>query len=214
MKIYDISMPVHSGMPVYKNREEMKPVFSVVQDFLSSDVHQTKVTLDLHTGTHLDTPLHMIENGDDIEYFNLEDVISKCTVLDLTGVDDKITETHLSGKNISSNEFVLLKTENSTRDDFTTDFVFLSETGAEYLARQNITGVGIDSLGIERNQPGHPTHKILLSKGIYIIEGLRLEDVPEGNYYLLMVPLNIKHADGVPVRVLLIDELKSFINSL
>ena len=74
------------------------------------------------------------------------------------------------------------------------------------LASRKIKGVGIDSLGIERNQPDHATHKILLGNGIHILEGLRLKNVKEGEYTLIAAPLNIKNVEASPVRALLVEE--------
>ena len=67
-----------------------------------------------------------------------------------------------------------------------------------------MAGVGIDSLGIERDQPGHPTHRILFSAGILILEGLRLEHVPAGEYLMVAAPLKITQAEAAPVRAVLL----------
>ncbi len=85
------------------------------------------------------------------------------------------------------------------------DFIYLKKSGAEFLAEQGIIGVGIDALGIERAQPNHETHNILMEKGIIIIEGLRLKEVPTGNYFMCALPLKIKGADGAPARVVLME---------
>ena len=117
--------------------------------------------------------------------------MSPCTVLDFTHIKDGITKEDLIKKEILNGEFVLLKTQNSFEEDFNTDFIYLEKTGAEYLLETGIIGVGIDSLGIERSQPGHETHKTLLGNSIMILEGLRLKEVVEGKYILIAAPLNI-----------------------
>lgn len=66
-------------------------------------------------------------------------------------------------------------------------------------------GVGIDSLGIERSQEGHPTHKTLFNNSIIIVEGLRLKEVVEGEYFMVIAPLKLEGTDGSPARALLID---------
>lgn len=207
MEIYDISMAIHPEMPVYKNREKLKPVFTVINNFETGKVHQTKVTIDLHSGTHVDAPFHMLEEGKTSEHFNLEQVITECRVLDLTCVEDKITVQDLKEKQIKPGEFILFKTQNSYRKDFNINFIYLEQEGAKYLAKTGIAGVGIDSLGIERNQKGHPTHKTLLSNEITILEGLRLKGIKEGVYNLILAPLKIKGSDAAPVRALLVKGL-------
>ncbi|MFP4021543.1 MAG: cyclase family protein, partial [Halanaerobium sp.] len=78
-------------------------------------------------------------------------------------------------------------------------------SGAEYLVEQKIKGVGIDTNGIERAQAEHPTHKKLLKKKIMILEGLRLNEVPAGNYILLLSLLKIADSDGLPGRAYLFE---------
>jgi hypothetical protein len=65
----------------------------------------------------------------------------------------------------------------------------------------------IDALGIERSQPNHDTHKILLGAEIVILEGLRLKEVEEGEYLLVAAPINVVGAEAAPVRAILIGDL-------
>ncbi len=65
--------------------------------------------------------------------------------------------------------------------------------------------MGIDYLGIERNQPGHDTHRALLSSGVAIIEGLRLADIAAGKrYYFMCLPLRIVGFEAAPARAILL----------
>jgi arylformamidase len=205
MRIMDISMSIMPNMQVYKNKAEKRPVFKVIRDFSTGNVYESIVTLDMHTGTHIDAPLHVIENGEAIESIDLKKVITKCKVLDLTSTAEKITETNLSRFKIETGDFVLLKTKNSYMNEFVNDFVYLDESGAHYLKDKLVNGVGIDSLGIERNQPGYPTHKLLLEAGIVVLEGLRLNDVEEAEYTLIALPLKVEGAEACPVRAVLLD---------
>ena len=61
MKIYDISKEISKDMMVYKDREEKRPQLKVVRDFSTGSVYESIITMDLHTGTHMDAPLHMLE---------------------------------------------------------------------------------------------------------------------------------------------------------
>ena len=203
MKIYDISMNIHYNMTVYKNKEEKRPVLKTIQDFSTGTAYESKITMDMHTGTHVDAPLHMIEDGNTIDKIDLNTVVTKCKVLDLTNINDKIRKEDLIDKNIENGDFIIFKTKNSYTEEFDYDFVFLEKSGAEYLKDKGIIGVGIDSLGIERSQPNHETHKIY-EKGITIIEGLRLKEIEEGEYILCAPPIKINNAEAAPTRALLI----------
>ena len=204
-KIIDISMEISEEMIVYKNREENKPRIEVSRSFVESDVFETTLHMVMHTGTHLDRPLHVIRDGKTLDSFPLNSMVRPAVVLDLTHVEGGIMREHLLGKEVAiADSYVLLKTRNSFKESFDFDFVYLEASGAEYLKEQRVIGVGIDALGIERDQPDKDTHNILLKNDIVIIEGLRLKEAEEGEYTLIAAPLKIKGAEASPIRALLI----------
>jgi len=207
--IYDISMLIEHEMPVYKNLAEKRPTLNVVRNHGSGKIHESRLEMDLHCGTHIDAPLHVIAGGSTLESIDLSKFIRGCKVLDLTAVKERITQDELKEKAIDSGDFILLKTRNSLSNSFDLSFVYLAKSGAEYLTEKGVVGVGIDSLGIERNQPDYDTHKTLLSAGIVIMEGLRLAHVVEGKYTLIALPLKIKGAEASPVRAILIQPNES-----
>ena len=206
MKIYDISMTLSPDIPVYKGRVNKKPIFATDSDFKTGTAYETRLTLNLHTGTHLDAPLHFIEGGGTIEKIPLERFITRARVVDVTHVENGISAQDLDGKGIKAGDFVLLKTRNSFEDLLEGDFVYLDGTGARYLTDLGVAGVGTDALGVERAQPEHETHKTLLSAGVIILEGLRLADVSEGEYLLIAAPVKIA-AEAAPARAMLIEGL-------
>ena len=208
--LYDISMEISPTMPVYKGKEEKRPVFNVISSHDIGDTFETSITFDMHTGTHIDAPLHMIKNGKTMDYFGFENIFTNCLVLDLKDVEGGITIDDLKKAEVNSdikirnNEVVLLQTKNSyqNRD---LNFIYLADSGAEYLVEMGVMGVGIDTPGIEREQEGHPTHKKLLSNNVFIIEGLNLKGVIAERYKLMLVPLKIKNVEAAPARAFLLE---------
>ncbi|RAK22276.1 kynurenine formamidase [Anoxybacillus vitaminiphilus] len=205
MKMYDVTAPIFEGMPVYKNKPEKQPKFSTVTN---DYVTESRIDMDVHTGTHIDAPLHMVKNGETFETISLEKLVGTCKVFDITNVDDKISKNDIAHLDIQENDFVLFKTKNSFDDAFHFEFIYVAEDAAQYLAEKKVRGVGIDALGVERSQPGHPTHKTLFGNNIIIIEGLRLKDVPEGQYFMVAAPLKLVGTDAAPTRVLLFENLQ------
>lgn len=209
-RVFDVSMPISADMPVYKNRDEKKPRFEVVRTH-AQGARETRISIDLHTGTHLDFPLHMIEGGAGSDSSTVEDIIASGLVLDLTGPRDKVTGEDLAEAlerwkplPVGDGAWLLLKTRNSFMEGFDSAFVYLDESGARYLAKSGVRGVGIDALGVERSQPGHETHKTLFAHGIGVLEGLRLKDVPPGRYLMIAAPLRLKGVEAAPARVMLV----------
>lgn len=162
--------------------------------------------MDTHTGTHIDAPLHMIPDGEEICDYALDRFIRPAIVLDLVHVEEQINAAVLEDLDIPDGAFVLLKTRNSLTEDFDFDFVYLSGDAAEYLREIGACGVGIDALGIERGHGEHPAHRTLLGSGLPVLEGLRLAEVEAGSYLLIALPLRIAGADGSPVRAVLLEE--------
>lgn len=206
-RIYDISTAIHEGMTVYKNKEEKRLKFERTADFATNGARETRLHMDAHSGTHVDAPLHMLENGATIESIAISQLVRPCRVLDLTGIKDAVHAEDLRSFAPQQGDFLLFKTRNSFRDDFDFEFVYLAADGAQYLASCGIAGVGVDALGVERAQPDHDTHKALFHAGAIIIEGLRLRDVSPGEYDMIAAPLKIVGIDAAPARVLLLDRI-------
>lgn len=200
MEIFDISMTIEKNMAVYHNKEAKRPLFRVRNDFTNSAHYETSLSFDMHTGTHIDAPLHMIKDGLTMDSYGINRFVKVCEVLDFTHVNEKITMADLKKKKIKKDGVILLKTKNSFTDKFEEDFVYLDKEAANYLINQGIKCVGTDGLGIERSQPNHETHIALLSNDIMIIEGLRLKEVKPGNYTLIILPLKINHTEAAPAR--------------
>lgn len=202
--MYDVTMTINEAMQVYKNRESKKPVFRVASAKSRGDsTNETDVTLNVHTGTHVDFPRHIYDDGATSKDFDLTTFLRPVKVFDLTDVKAGITAADLAKLTINPGDFIFLKTTNSFSDDFLFDFIYLTRDGAEYLQQKQISGVGIDALGIERDQAGHPSHRALIDHHIWIIEGLRLKAVPAGTYEMIALPLKLDDVDALPLSVIL-----------
>ena len=203
MKIFDVSLPIFEGMPVYKNKPEKQPEFNTAQN---GHVTETRISMDVHTGTHVDAPLHMVPGGDTIETLPIEKLVRKAKVIDLTSSTGFISAEDLADKDIQKDDFVLFKTKNSWDTEFNFEFIYVNSDAAKVLAEIGVAGVGIDALGVERAQENHPTHKQLFQNNIIIIEGLQLKEVPEGEYLMVAAPLKIRGLDASPARIVLIEQ--------
>lgn len=203
MELYDITMTISESMQVYKNNDEKRPKITVTRDFDTSNARESRLSLDLHTGTHLDMPLHFVEGGSSLEQLDLRRLITPCLVLDFTSLDRGIGREDLESKDLKGATFVLLKTRNSYETEFNPEFIYLKGDGAVFLKELGIDGVGIDALGIERSQPDYATHKTLLGNNRLILEGLRLAEVEEGAYQMMALPLKIEGVEASPLRVVL-----------
>ncbi len=205
MKIIDISWPISENTTEYKDRKTIK--LTQINEYSKDGVSETLITMHSHTGTHVDAPEHFLGNKITIDQIDLNKLVGKCKVLDLTKIEDKITKSDLQDFDIQKDDIILLKTKNSnlsTTEKFNPNFVYLEKSGAQFLADKKIKCVGIDYLGIERSQPNHETHKILLENDILIIESLRLKNANDTEYMFYCLPVLMENLDAAPARAILI----------
>lgn len=206
MKLHDISRPLNKDTAVYKNYESKKFHLTTLSTYEEKTVHESEMKTNLHTGTHVDAPKHMIENGRPLGETALEHFIGPCEVFDLSHVDEAIYLKDIKDLAIDPERIVIFKTKNSFEDHFNFKFVYLEEDAAQYLVDLGVKTVGLDAMSIERDKPKHEVHDILLGNGVAIIEDVRLAKVDAGKYFLSALPLNIPEAEASLVRAVLIEE--------
>jgi arylformamidase len=90
--------------------------------------------------------------------------------------------------------------------EFQEGFVGIDEGAARLLVEKGVRLVGIDYLSVAPFKRSRPTHEVLLEAKMVIIEGLDLSGVSAGEYTLYCLPLKLRHTDGAPARVILIEE--------
>lgn len=193
---------------VYKDKDEKRPTFTKLYQHPLHPIQETELTINLHTGTHVDAPLHIIPDGTTVDAYPLSKFYGPAIVVDVTHVIESIRQADIDNLEIPPDSIVLLKTRNSMHlgDRFDFDFVYLSDEAAAYLVSKQIKTVGIDSLGIERNQSHHPTHRHLLGNGIPIIEGLNLRTISPGKYTFIGFPLSLPGIEASLMRAVLITQ--------
>lgn len=206
-RIIDISGTINDRTTIWPGDEGI--ILNRIQNIESGDAcNLSTLHMGVHTSTHVDAPLHFIAGGADVSSVNLNRFIGFAKVFNLSS-QDCIRADDLSRLDINSGDIVLFRTRNSSLDMtgvFHKEFVYFDESAARFLADKKIASVGIDYLSVESYYAENAiAHKLLLQNEIGIIEGLRLHDVQEGEYFLSCVPLKLEGAEGSPVRAVLVE---------
>jgi arylformamidase len=192
VRIIDVSVPVRPGMIVYPGDPEVR--LERVSSIAAGDAaNLSRLDLGVHSGTHVDAPLHFVEGAPSVETLPLDVLVGPCVVVD--GVD--VTAVPAGA------ERVLFKTANSelwARDEFSEEHVKLDGEAARALVERRVRLVGIDYLSIGDEE----AHHVLLRAGVVVIEGLDLRAAEPGDYRLVCAPLKLVGAEGAPARVLLL----------
>lgn len=204
MRIIDISMRIHEDMIVYP--ENPRPKIEQYATVREDGSNESKIILGSHTGTHIDTPFHVKENGKSLGEIPLENFYGKCKVLDLLNKGNEIHRKDLAQYKIEKDDIILLKTKNSIKQykSFRKDFTHVKLDAAKYLVKKKIKTLGVDYLSVEKFNEDEGVHDLLLDN-ITVFEGLCLKDVDPGEYVFVGLPLKID-GDGAPARAILISK--------
>jgi arylformamidase len=210
MPIYDVTVPLSNDLPGWPGDPEIQ-----IRDWRTlshgDGANVSMLNFSAHTGTHVDAPAHFIEGAAKVEMLPLEVLIGEAQVIEVPDGYHAIDEEFVSANCAPGTTRLLFKTRNSAfwnepKLEFRTDFTYLDLNAATTLVQQGAKLIGIDYLSIEKfSQENHETHHALLSRGVIILEGLNLSDVPAGEYELICLPLRLRSnkGDGAPARVVL-----------
>ncbi|HVK72490.1 MAG TPA: cyclase family protein [Kofleriaceae bacterium] len=199
----DVSVSIHSGMIGFPGDPDVE-LRRVKEVERGDPATVSQLTFSSHTATHVDAPLHLLRGGAGVDAIPVGALIGRARILDLPEVE-AITADDLRPHAITAGERVLLRTRNSrrcwTRDEFCADYAHLAVSAATLLGERQVRMVGIDYLSIGRRPTNVDVHRILLSAGVVIVEGLDLSRVGPGVYDVVCLPLKLQDCDGGPARV-------------
>ena len=209
MTIYDISLTISPNLPTWPGDPGLE-----LEQFESMDkgahANVTRISSSVHLGTHVDAPHHFLNDGRTVDGLSLEVLTGPCYVVQLPDGVEAITSDVLERVEITPDmKRVLFGTRNSHfwakgENEFQTDFVAITEDGAEWIVKHGIQLVGVDYLSVAPYGDSVGTHKVLLEAGVVVVEGLKLSNVMRGFYDLYCLPLKIAGSDGAPARAILI----------
>jgi arylformamidase len=197
-------MPVWATTPL----PTFEPIGIVARDGYSLE----RINCTTHTGTHMDAPYHFLEDGVTVDHIPPEDLVGSAVVLDLRkDLQGNLIPRSLIEKHWPQGprpEIVLLETGWSHRRAPTKEYLYsfpgLEPEAAEWIAAQGVKGVGTDTLGIDAfTNDRFEAHKVLLRKGIWILEALDNLDLlkEQKRYTLVAAPLKIEGGSGAMARV-------------
>ena len=192
MQIYDISREFLSA-PIFDG--DPAPNLSFIQSMERGDGYNlSSLSACLHTATHIDAPLHFVDNGASIDEIDLSVFMGECDVIACNGFDDDIVGEDIERLVRPGTKRVLFKTVGRCR---------LTLSGAFALISAGVTLVGIDDVSIAADDQTAAVHRELALAGVCILEGLTLSHVPSGRYSLFALPIKIEGTEAAPCRAIL-----------
>ncbi len=190
MIIYDITPDIFSAKlypgdsePILESRAQIKT---------GSDYNLSDISMCLHTGAHIDAPLHFLDDGDSVDRLSPSKFVGRCVVREANG---PVTAEWIE-KNLPWDcKRLIIKCDSNG---------YLMDNAVFELCRFNIELVGIDSVSIASEENEGSVHRELLNNGIAVLEGIDLTDIAPGEYFLFAPPIKIGGAEAAPCRALLI----------
>lgn len=210
MRIVDLSHDLAPEMPLYPGT--MAPRFKETATIDSDGYREKRISLCVHSGTHVDAPAHIIKGAATLDQLPVQTYWGQASLVDvsLTGklaitLDDLLLHADAIGRY----PFLLLHTGWSRywgSESYFSGFPALTPEAALFLVDAGVNGVGLDTPSADAmDARGLPIHHILLGAGMIVVENLtNLEGLPETGFSFACLPLKIRDADGSPVRAVAI----------
>ncbi len=191
MKLYDISQEVFS-CAVYPG--DPVPEKQTLCATAKGDIcNLTAFSMCAHSGTHIDAPFHFLDEGKTVEQLDLSVFVGDCFLAhhrgDVTAADAECILRRSGGA-----ERILIAGEAT-----------VTLEAARVFANGNLLLLGNESQSVGPMDAPMAVHLALLGRGVALLEGLVLTNIPEGRYLLNAAPLNLAGADGAPCRAILIE---------
>lgn len=203
-RIYDISQTLQGSLPVWPGDTPFELVrqWAIGRD---SPVNVSRITLSSHSGSHADAPLHYDRAGAATDETDVGRYLGPCVLIDARHAQGLILPTDIEADLPGSATRVLFRTyESFPKNEWDSGFTAVSPETIHLLADRGAVLIGIDGPSLDpETSKTMDAHMAVCERGLSILEGLVLDDVPPGEYELIAVPLKIAGGDASPVRALL-----------
>jgi arylformamidase len=170
-----------------------------------SNITLSDIRTSVHVGAHTDAPNHYSADGGDIASRRLEMYLGPCVVIHVdVERGDRITPNDIIGKPITAPRVLFRTNTFPSHESWNNDFASLSPELVDHMYQHGVILLGIDTPSIDPfDSKDLEAHRAIAHNDMAILEGVVLDDVPEGEYELIALPLRLQGADASPVRAVL-----------
>jgi len=203
-KFWDISPPVGPGSPVFPGDTPYTQEWSA-KLAPGCPVNVSVMRLSPHLGAHADAPLHYDAEGEAVGALDLAPYLGPCRVIHAIGKGPLVTWDDLAHATRNLPPRVLVRTyQRMPIDRWDAQLAAYAPATIERLAALGVKLVGIDTASIDPAQSKSlDSHQVIRRLGLRVLENLVLDEIPEGDYELIALPLKLMTADASPVRAVL-----------
>ncbi|PEB47772.1 arylformamidase [Bacillus pseudomycoides] len=199
----DISQPLNNKIATWPGDTPFSYEVSWSKE-QSGSVNVGKLTMSIHTGTHIDAPFHFDNEGKKVLDLDVNVYVGPARIIDVSGMDS-IGMVELEKFDLEGVERLLLRTSShGNAQEFPVTIPYLRTDIAPFLSEKGIRLIGVDVPSVDPlDDKELATHHQLFQHGIHILENVVLDHVQDGDYELIALPLALMDADGSPVRAVI-----------
>lgn len=202
-RLWDISPPIGPGAPVFPGDQPYSQHWTATLG-PGCPANVSAITLSPHLGAHADAPLHYAEGAPSIGAVDLAPFLGRCRVVHAIGCGPLIRPEHLCHAAEGLPPRVLVRTCRQAATVWTDDFAAFAPETIDWLAALGVCLVGIDTPSVDpASSATLDSHQRLRRLDLRVLENLVLDEVSEGDYELIALPLRLVLADASPVRAVL-----------
>lgn len=201
--LWDISPPVDPHFPVFPGDTPMslRHTWTLGPD---CPVNVTEITTTTHLGAHADAPLHFTAGGASVGELDLAPFLGPCRVVHALDAGAWVTLDLLDRALDGAPPRILVRTWRKFPTAWTADFAAWDPAVVDALAARGVVLIGTDAASIDPAESKTlDAHRAVARHDLRLLENLRLDDVPAGDYELIALPLRLLGADASPVRAVL-----------
>ena len=222
--LWDISPAIGPGTPAFPGDQAYEQVWTA-RIGPGCPVNLSAIRLSPHLGAHADAPLHYRDGARAIAAVSLEPYLGPCRVIHALDAGPLVRPEHIAhalpgphsrlprqrpplrtalGAAGALPARVLVRTCRRAPTEWNDVFSAFAPETLDHLADLGVRLVGIDSASVDPvDSKTLPSHQRLLERDLRVLENLLLDEVPEGDYELIALPLRLEMACASPVRAVL-----------
>ncbi|GGI42635.1 cyclase family protein [Mammaliicoccus stepanovicii] len=198
----DITQTLTNDIAHWPGDEPFRFEFSATKEETGS-VNIGSISTSTHIGTHMDAPFHFDDDGIKIDEIDVNKLIGEATLIEILD-QDIITADTLKNYDIKGSIIMIKTKEQANAHIFPQNVPVLNEEAIKYLSSIGVCVFGIDVASVDDiDSKTLNNHHAFNRYNIINIENLLLEHVSSGYYDFIGLPLNIKGADGSPIRAVI-----------
>lgn len=211
-EIIDLSYDLDEKMLVYPGNR--RPVYEWLGRGNSEGYNLTYMQMIVHTGTHVDSPLHFISEGETIDTVSLQKLHGRAHLFSFkkrpNSQEILIEDLMKNPDELEEESIFVLRTgieEYAENSSYNYLYPYPSKELIELLIAKRIKSYMTDATSIDPvSSSGSENHHLILGEAIPIVENLRNLSLLEGrgSFTISALPLKLTGREGSPCRAVAI----------